>query len=149
SEPVRGEAKFRISHSEADASAEVCISPDIATCDDCLAELFDPSNRRFRYPFINCTNCGPRLTIVRGVPYDRPLTTMASFQMCAACRAEYENPLDRRFHAQPIACAECGPHLALHDARGRSIQGDALSEAAAALREGKIVAIKGLGGFHL
>ncbi|HTL29289.1 MAG TPA: carbamoyltransferase HypF [Tepidisphaeraceae bacterium] len=151
SEPtaVRGPTAFEIRSSETDTSAEVCLSPDIATCDECVTDLFDPSNRRFRYPFTNCTNCGPRLTIIKGAPYDRPLTTMASFEMCLACRAEYEDPRDRRFHAQPIACAACGPSLSLLDAGGRALPGDPLQETIAALRDGKIVAIKGLGGFHL
>ena len=124
----------------------------MVTCDDCLAELFDPDDRRHRYPFINCTNCGPRFTIVRGVPYDRPLTTMASFEMCELCRAEYEDPLNRRFHAQPNACPICGPSLRLTDPAGRPVavgNGDALEATVLALAEGRIVAVKGLGGYHL
>ena len=106
-----GDARFQIHSSEADCLGQIFISPDVATCAACLAELFDPCDRRYRYPFLNCTNCGPRLTIITGAPYDRPRTTMAGFAMCAACRAEYENPADRRFHAQPTACAMCGPTL--------------------------------------
>jgi hydrogenase maturation protein HypF len=108
-----GEPGFRITESEDRGAADAAVSPDVATCEDCLAEVMDPANRRHRYPFTNCTNCGPRFTIVRGVPYDRPLTTMASFEMCASCRAEYEDPLDRRFHAQPNACPDCGPSLGI------------------------------------
>jgi hydrogenase maturation protein HypF len=114
------------------------VPPDIATCDACIRELFDPADRRYRYPFINCTQCGPRFTIVTGVPYDRPLTTMAAFPLCAQCRREYEDPLDRRFHAEPIACPACGPQLSLP-----------LDEAVELLRGGAILAVKGLGGYHL
>src|SRR5689334_5731743 len=99
--PAAGEVEFRITESAEGGEAEAAVAPDVATCEDCLSELFDPADRRYRYPFTNCTNCGPRFTIVRGVPYDRPLTTMESFAMCERCRAEYEDPLDRRFHAQP------------------------------------------------
>src|SRR5204862_4730119 len=103
--------------------ASALVSADSATCDDCLTELFDAADRRYRYPFINCTNCGPRFTIVRGVPYDRPLTTMAAFEMCPACRAEYEDPANRRFHAQPNACPACGPKLSVMAPDGRPIEG--------------------------
>ena len=148
--PERGDREFRIEKSAVEPAGQVFISPDVATCADCLKELFDPRNRRYRYPFLNCTNCGPRLTITRSAPYDRARTTMAAFPMCAACRAEYENPADRRFHAQPTACAVCGPRLALLDARGQPILDvDALGRTVAALREGAIAAIKGLGGYHL
>ena len=132
-----GDAGFAIRPSPAGGEPDALVSPDTATCDDCLAELFDPADRRYRYPFVNCTNCGPRFTIVTGVPYDRPLTTMAGFEMCAACQAEYDDPADRRFHAQPNACPECGPSL------------DGYAEAVEALRAGRIVAVKGLGGYHL
>jgi hydrogenase maturation protein HypF len=145
-----GESVFRIEHSEADAAGDIFLSPDIATCDDCLRELFDPANRRHLYPFLNCTNCGPRLTIITGAPYDRPRTTMACFPMCAECRAEYDDPGDRRFHAQPTACARCGPRLDLRDAAGEPIvTADPIAEFTAAIRSGAIGALKGLGGFHL
>ena len=140
-----GERGFRILASPHGGEPEALVSPDTATCADCLRELFDPADRRYRYPFVNCTNCGPRFTIVRGVPYDRPLTTMAGFEMCPRCAAEYEDPADRRFHAQPNACPECGPTPALGDLRGDA----ALRAAVAALREGAVVAVKGIGGYHL
>lgn len=124
---------------------------DLATCPDCLAEIFDPENHRYRYPFTNCTNCGPRYTIIESVPYDRPATTMKKFDLCSDCQREYHNPSDRRFHAQPNACPQCGPHLELWDKNGDILQSHngALMATVAAIRQGKIVAIKGLGGFHL
>ena len=137
-EPL-GESEFAIRLSRgATGSTAAVVPPDIATCEDCLRELFDPDDRRYRYPFLNCTQCGPRLTIVRSVPYDRARTTMASFELCADCRREYEDPADRRFHAEPIACPVCGPQLSLP-----------LDEAVACLRAGGILAVKGLGGYHL
>jgi hydrogenase maturation protein HypF len=149
-----GERSFAIRESPRGEAADAPVTPDTATCADCLRELFDPHDRRHRYPFINCTNCGPRFTIVRGVPYDRPLTTMASFEMCDSCRGEYEDPSDRRFHAQPNACPECGPSVRLidpngHDARDGLCPGDHALAAASALRDGAILAVKGIGGFHL
>jgi hydrogenase maturation protein HypF len=143
--PPTGEHEFRILDSSRGGEPTAPVTADAATCDACLAELFDPADRRHRYPFVNCTNCGPRFTIVRGVPYDRARTTMAGFAMCAACRAEYDDPADRRFHAQPNACPECGPTVRLGDARGDA----ALCAAADALLGGAIAAVKGLGGFHL
>jgi hydrogenase maturation protein HypF len=145
-----GERGFRILESTRSGEPEALVSPDTATCEDCLRELFDPADRRHRYPFINCTNCGPRFTIVRDVPYDRPLTTMAGFEMCDRCRAEYDDPADRRFHAQPNACPDCGPALRLLSADGRPLRvNDPLRAAVEALRAGLIVAVKGLGGWHL
>ncbi len=144
---------FRIVESTDTGRKFVPISADIATCRDCLRELFDPGDRRFRYPFINCTNCGPRFTIIEGIPYDRAQTTMRDFPMCAACRAEYEDPLDRRFHAEPTACPDCGPRVFLTAARGREIvvdpDEDAVNRARQLLLDGAIIAVKGLGGFHL
>ena len=112
----QGEQQFRIESSEVDLASPVFLSPDVATCPECFAELFDPDDRRYAYPFLNCTNCGPRLTIITGAPYDRQRTTMAGFTMCADCRAEYDDPRDRRFHAQPTACPVCGPRLQVLDA---------------------------------
>jgi len=146
---------FRIlESSRRDSSAAPPVAADCAPCVDCLRELRDPSDRRYRYPFINCTNCGPRFTIVTGVPYDRPLTTMASFQMCPACAAEYGDPLDRRFHAQPNACPACGPRLRIAGRDGRPVTDsgavrDAVEFVAERLRRGAIVAVKSVGGFHL
>jgi hydrogenase maturation protein HypF len=146
-----GEGGFAIAGSVSGRAADAHVAPDAATCADCLRELADPADRRHRYPFVNCTNCGPRYTIVCGVPYDRPLTTMAGFEMCPACRAEYDDPADRRFHAQPNACPLCGPRARLLDCGGKEVPGaaDAVAAAAAALRRGAIVAVKGLGGYHL
>jgi hydrogenase maturation protein HypF len=144
-----GASCFEIVASETSGRHTVLIAPDTATCDACLRELADPADRRFRYPFINCTNCGPRFTIVRDVPYDRPLTTMAGFRMCAACAAEYEDPGDRRFHAQPTCCPACGPRLSLLTSRGQPLALPALETAADLLRRGAVVAVKGLGGYHL
>ena len=145
-----GDHRFRIADSRAGAERGTLISPDSATCDDCAHELSDPNDRRRGYPFTNCTNCGPRFTIVEDVPYDRANTTMRVFPMCPDCRAEYEDPLNRRFHAQPNACPVCGPQMRLLDAEGAPLGvADPVAEAARQLAEGAILAIKGLGGYHL
>jgi hydrogenase maturation protein HypF len=145
-----GFTEFQIIHSQPLDGAFQPISPDVSLCLDCERELFDPQDRRYRYPFINCTNCGPRFTIIKDIPYDRPNTTMEPFQMCPDCSKEYHNPLDRRFHAQPVACPNCGPRIWLETDRKKVAEDeDALQLARKYLRDGKIVAIKGLGGFHL
>ena len=142
-------ADFQILPSSQGARPSTQIAPDIAICNDCLVEILEPSNRRFRYPFTNCTNCGPRFSIVEQIPYDRPNTSMRLFPLCEACNQEYHDPMDRRFHAQPNACPQCGPRLSWHDGDGHLIAGDCLTLAASALADGHVVAIKGLGGFHL
>lgn len=153
--PPDGSTQFDIHASRSEPGAFQPISPDICTCSDCLREMLDPADRRYRYPFINCTNCGPRFTIIKDIPYDRPFTTMAGFEMCPDCSSEYHNPLDRRFHAQPVACPACGPQvwLEFRDQRAatgsQQVSGDAISTVRELLAAGKIVAIKGLGGFHL
>jgi hydrogenase maturation protein HypF len=149
-DPV-GYAGFEIRPSDGAGAATALVLPDIATCPDCLMEIFDQGNRRRGYPFTNCTNCGPRFTIIEALPYDRSHTSMKAFAMCGQCRREYEDPLDRRFHAQPNACPKCGPELELWNGAGRPLSSreNALREAADAVREGRIVALKGLGGFHL
>jgi hydrogenase maturation protein HypF len=142
--------KFEIRHSVAEEGKYQLVSPDIATCQPCLNEVFNPRDRRYRYPFTNCTNCGPRFTIIEDIPYDRPKTTMRSFTMCPDCQAEYDNPLDRRFHAQPNACSKCGPRLELLDTKGNHVEAaDVISAAGQLLKEGKLMAVKGLGGFLL
>ena len=151
SEPISiaNRSVFEILASHAEGERDVLISPDIATCDDCLREIFDPLDRRYRYPFTNCTNCGPRFTVVRGVPYDRSLTTMAEFPMCTDCAREYHDPSDRRFHAEPVCCPACGPSVRLIDRNGGAQTGDPIRKAAELLSSGKVVAVKGLGGYHL
>ena len=149
--PTTGSSGFVIVDSRAEGAPAVAVSVDVATCRDCLRELLDPADRRFEYPFVNCTNCGPRYTIIRSIPYDRASTTMAGFTMCDECRREYEDPADRRFHAEPNACPACGPQLRLLSVDGRPVSeaGAALEDAVAALKGGQILAVKGLGGYHL
>ncbi len=140
---------FDIRESASVVGAFQPVSADVAICPDCERELFDPRDRRYLYPFINCTNCGPRFTIIKDIPYDRPATTMAGFPLCPNCRREYENPLNRRFHAQPVACPKCGPYVWLEAKGAPAVDLNAIREARRLLREGRIVALKGLGGFHL
>jgi hydrogenase maturation protein HypF len=147
--PVTGETAFAILPSHHGHEATTFVSPDIATCDDCLAEFTNPHDRRYRYPFINCTNCGPRYTIVEGIPYDRPNTSMRVFPMCPECQNEYDDPSNRRFHAQPNACPKCGPKLQLRSNAGWVDSSDPISSAIALLEQGKVVALRGIGGFHL
>ncbi|MBI3177397.1 MAG: carbamoyltransferase HypF, partial [Chloroflexi bacterium] len=170
--PPDGFTRFEIRESRSEAGAFQPISPDISICPDCLRELFDPNDRRYLYPFINCTNCGPRFTIIKDIPYDRPQTTMAPFEMCPDCAREYHDPLNRRFHAQPVACPVCGPQvwlvhsdaderrltqieaekISVHQRLSASLYlsgGTAITEAQRLLADGKTVAVKGLGGFHL
>jgi len=148
---IKSYSDFKIIPSKNKETDFIPVSPDVAICDQCQTEMFDPDDRRYRYPFINCTNCGPRFTIIRDIPYDRPFTTMAGFMMCPDCREEYENPRDRRFHAQPVACPVCGPQVWLEITPGEKVseKGAAIQQARQLLREGKILAVKGLGGFHL
>jgi hydrogenase maturation protein HypF len=152
--PLRGERDFVIVESVTETGRATPVSPDISICDDCLKELFDVDDRRYHYPFINCTNCGPRFTIIRGLPYDRPQTTMSRFRMCADCETEYHDPANRRFHAQPNACPVCGPRVWFSKAAAsrpgaKDSTETALKEARSALADGRVVAVKGIGGFHL
>lgn len=148
--PVKDAEAFHIQASDAGDAADVHLPPDMFCCDDCLAELQDSTERRFRYPFTNCTQCGPRYTIIEALPYDRPNTSMAGFELCARCRAEYDNPLDRRFHAQPLACPDCGPTITFHrDGHAACRDEDALAAAITCIQQGGIVAVKGVGGYHL
>lgn len=149
--PSNGYTNFQILASQAQAGEFIPVSPDMTICQDCQRELFDPQDHRFRYPFINCTNCGPRFTIIQDIPYDRPKTTMSGFPMCSRCQEEYDNPLDRRFHAQPVACPDCGPQVWFEDRHQNQLakKDKAIQMARDWLKDGKILAVKGLGGFHL
>ncbi|MBW2563008.1 MAG: carbamoyltransferase HypF, partial [Deltaproteobacteria bacterium] len=149
-EAVKNTKGFTIAKSQNSIGKSALISPDVSVCDDCLRELFDPADRRYRYPFINCTNCGPRYTIIDDIPYDRRKTSMKHFKMCKRCQSEYDDPENRRFHAQPNACDVCGPNVTLYDNRRRKIETEyPIKKTAALLKQGFILAIKGLGGYHL
>ncbi|MBW2317186.1 MAG: carbamoyltransferase HypF [Deltaproteobacteria bacterium] len=149
-QPTKKYSDFTIQKSESQEQRRTLISPDVCVCGDCLTELFDPNDRRYGYPFINCTNCGPRYTIIKDIPYDRPFTAMKHFKMCPACQTEYDDPGNRRFHAQPNACWDCGPIVRMWDREKQEVYADdPIGHARALLKEGKIVAVKGLGGFHL
>ena len=147
---LQGYSRFEIRKSLREEGQFVPVSPDISICEDCLKELFGPADRRYLYPFINCTNCGPRFTIIKDVPYDRDKTTMSEFTMCLPCKTEYEDPLNRRFHAQPNACPKCGPEISLFDCNGKRVDcQDIVDEVAHLILQGFIAAIKGIGGYHL
>ncbi len=149
--PVVDTEGFSILESVSDGDIDVQVPPDLFLCDDCLREMNDPANRRYRYPFINCTQCGPRYTLIRAMPYDRPNTTMSVFDLCTRCRVEYDDPADRRFHAEPIACPDCGPSLEYRPIDGEVVSGndEAVAACLKTLRARGIVAVKGIGGYHL
>lgn len=149
SDTLFGYRSFDIAESEPESARRTLISPDVAVCDDCLREMLDAKDRRHKYPFINCTNCGPRFTLIKDIPYDRQNTTMADFKMCTSCEEEYGDISDRRYHAQPDCCGDCGPHLVFYDAKGKELGGDPIALAKEYIKNGKIVAVKGLGGIHL
>ena len=147
---ARGLQGFRVVASDVQAVGRLPVSPDVAVCDACAEELADPDDRRFRYPFITCTDCGPRFTVIESMPYDRERTTMRAFSQCPACAAEYADPMDRRYHSETNSCPDCGPHVWLErDGEVRSRDGSAIARAGRILREGGVVAVRGLGGFHL